>query len=92
MVTSKTKYMASELKIKELFSFHKVGNEVEILPLGNGEINAVYRVDCENRDSYVLKIAPSDTAGVLSYEKTCWNLRFSGMGRCTTRQIFSVHM
>ncbi len=69
MVTSKTKYIASESEIRELFSFHKVGNVVEILPLGNGEFNAVYKVVCEAQASYALKIAPPDDAEVLSYEK-----------------------
>lgn len=69
MVTSKTKYIASEAEIKELFSFHKIGNVIEISPLGNGEFNAVYKVVCEAQASYALKIAPPDAAGVLSYEK-----------------------
>ena len=69
MVTSKTKYIASEAEIKELFSFHKIGNVIEISPLGNGEFSAVYKIVCEAQASYALKIAPPDAAGVLSYEK-----------------------
>ena len=39
-VVSKTKYEASEAEIRELFSFHKVGNVVDTAALGNGEFNA----------------------------------------------------
>ena len=69
MVTSKTKYEASEEEIKELFSFHKVGNVINISPLGNGEFNATYKVSCDNGDTYALKISPPDDSKVLSYEK-----------------------
>ncbi|MBQ3797895.1 MAG: aminoglycoside phosphotransferase family protein [Butyrivibrio sp.] len=69
MAVSKTKYEASEAEIKELFSFHKVGNVTEIFALGNGEFNAAYKVTCDDGISYALKIAPPDNAKVLSYEK-----------------------
>ena len=69
MVTSKTKYEASEAEIKELFSFHKLGNVQNISSLGNGEFNAAYRVSCDNGENYALKIAPPDDSKVLSYEK-----------------------
>ena len=69
MVTSKTKYEAGEAEIKELFSFHKIGNVLDISPLGNGEFNAAYKVICDNKDTYALKIAPPDDSKVLSYEK-----------------------
>ena len=69
MVTSKTKYEASGEEIKELFSFHGIGTAVNILPLGNGEFNAAYKVICEKGDAYALKIAPPDDSKVLSYER-----------------------
>ena len=69
MVISKTKYEASKEEIKELFSYHGVGNVLEISVLGNGEFNAVYKVFCDNGASYALKIAPSDDSEVLSYER-----------------------
>lgn len=69
MVVSKTKYEASGAEIRELFSFHKVGNVIEISALGNGEFNAAYKVTCDNGANYALKIAPPEGAKVLSYEK-----------------------
>lgn len=69
MVNSKTKYVATLEEIRELFSFHKIGNVTGIAPLGNGEFNATYKVICDNGDSYALKIAPPDGARVLTYEK-----------------------
>ncbi len=68
-VISKTKYEASEAEIGELFSFHKMGNAVDIAALGNGEFNAAYKVTCDDGASYALKIAPPAGAKVLSYEK-----------------------
>ena len=69
MVMSKTKYEASEAEIRELFSFHKVGNVVDTAILGNGEFNAAYKVTCDNGAAYALKIAPPEGSKVLSYEK-----------------------
>ena len=69
MIISKTKYEASEAEIRELFSFHKLGNVVSTTALGNGEFNAVYKVVCDNGTTYALKIAPPAGAKVLSYEK-----------------------
>ncbi|MBR0513040.1 MAG: aminoglycoside phosphotransferase family protein [Clostridia bacterium] len=68
-VISKTKYEASEAEIRELFSFHNVGNVVDTAALGNGEFNAAYKVTCDNGAAYALKIAPPEGAKVLSYEK-----------------------
>ena len=69
MVISKTKYEASEAEIRELFSFHKVGNVIDTAALGNGEFNAAYKVLCDNGVAYALKIAPPPGSKVLSYEK-----------------------
>ena len=69
MVISKTKYEASQAQIKELFSFHCLGNVSEISPLGNGEFNAAYKVVCDDKNTYALKIAPPDDSKVLSYER-----------------------
>ena len=68
MIISKTKYNATEAEIKELFSFHKIGNVIDIAALGFGEFNAAYKVTCDNGNSYALKIAPPQNAKVLSYE------------------------
>ena len=48
MIISKTKYEASEAEIKALFSFHKMGNVLDIAVLGNGEFNAAYKVTCDS--------------------------------------------
>ena len=69
MVKSKTKYEATELEIRKLFSFHDIGEVEEIAPLGNGEFNAAYKVSCKGGHSYALKIAPPEGASILSYEK-----------------------
>ena len=69
MIISKTKYEASETEIKKLFSFHNLGNVLDITVLGNGEFNAAYKVTCDSGVTSVLKIAPPADAKVLSYEK-----------------------
>ncbi len=68
MIISKTKYNATEAEIKELFSFHKIGNVIDITALGCGEFNAAYKVTCDNGNSYALKIAPPESAKILIYE------------------------
>ncbi|WP_029231182.1 phosphotransferase family protein [Butyrivibrio sp. VCB2006] len=69
MIKSKTKYEATPEEIRELFNTHKIGAVTDINPLGNGEFNAAYKVTCDNRVSYALKIAPPEGATVLTYEK-----------------------
>lgn len=69
MAISKTKYEATESEIRELFSFHKLGNVQSVAPLGDGEFNAAFRVSCDDGKVYVLKIAPPDDSKVLTYEK-----------------------
>ena len=68
MAKSKTKYNATDSEIKELFSFHKLGNVTKISPLGDGEFNAAFKVTCDNKDM-VLKVAPPKDATVMTYEK-----------------------
>ena len=70
MAISKTKYEASKAEIRELFSFHKMGNVLDVAALGNGEFNAAYKVTCDNGTDYALKIAPPEGSNVLSYEKS----------------------
>ncbi len=69
MIKSKTKYEASETEIRELFDKHKVGTVESIDPLGNGEFNAAYKIQCNDGKYYALKIAPPEDANVLTYEK-----------------------
>ncbi len=40
MIRSKTKYEATLEEIRELFSFHDLGDVKSIAPLGNGEFNS----------------------------------------------------
>ncbi|WP_026510770.1 MULTISPECIES: hypothetical protein [unclassified Butyrivibrio] len=56
MVNSKTKYEATLEEIRELFSFHKLGNLTGITTLGNGEFNAAYRVVLDSGTSLVLLV------------------------------------
>ena len=86
MIISKTKYNATDAEIKELFSFHKIGNVTDITALGCGEFNAAYKVTCGNGNSYALKIAPPESAKVLIYE----NQKCSGIRRCMKKQTSSV--
>ena len=65
IVISKTKYEASEAEIRELFSYHKLGNVIDVSSLGCGEFNAAYKVSCDNGISYALKIAPPEGSKVM---------------------------
>ncbi len=69
MIISKTKYEASEDEIKRLFAKHGFGEVLSTGPLGDGEFNAAYRVQCNDGKDCALKIAPPDDAKVLNYEK-----------------------
>ena len=69
MVISRTKYEAAESEIRELFSFHRIGNVKKLSLLGNGEFNSAYKISCDDGASYALKIAPPDDSKVLTYEK-----------------------
>ena len=69
MIKSKTKYEATLEEIRDLFSFHKLGNVADISPLGNGEFNSAYKVMLDDGKSFALKIAPPEDATVLTYEK-----------------------
>lgn len=69
MIISKTKYEASVEELKELFFRHKLGNVTDAVPLGDGEFNAAYEVICDEKEHYVLKIAPAKGMKVLSYEE-----------------------
>lgn len=67
-MVSKTKYAVSQDTIRALF--HDAGLEpvASIAPLGAGEFNAVFAVTAGGRE-YALKIAPTDDAPILAYEK-----------------------
>ncbi len=65
-MVSKTKFVISDDKIKEIFSQHGINNIQSIAPLGDGEYNAVFEVKADK--SYVLKLAPDSSIPVLTYE------------------------
>ena len=65
---SKTKYHIDSSKINEIFSKAKLGNVSSIHNLDSGEFNSAYFVEADGQE-YVLKIAPKDSANVLTYEK-----------------------
>ncbi|MDE5974030.1 MAG: aminoglycoside phosphotransferase family protein [Eubacterium sp.] len=65
-MVSKTKFLISDNKIKEIFSQYGIDNITNISPLGDGEYNAVFEVKADK--SYVLKLAPDSKTAVLTYE------------------------
>lgn len=68
MANSKTKYPATKEEITALFVTQGIQDITGIEPLGAGEFNAAYKVVTQSGE-YVLKIAPPDTAEVLTYER-----------------------
>lgn len=65
-MVSKTKFVISDDKIKEIFHHFGIDNIKSISPLGDGEYNAVFEVKADK--SYVLKLAPDSSIPVLTYE------------------------
>lgn len=65
-MVSKTKFVISDDKIKEIFSKYGIENIKSISPLGAGEYNAVFEVVADK--NYVLKLAPDSSTKVLTYE------------------------
>ena len=68
LAKSKTKYLATKEEIAALFEKMGIRDITEIEPLGAGEFNAAYQISTQAK-KYVLKIAPPETAEVLTYEK-----------------------
>ena len=67
-MVSKTKVPITHGEIQMLFESAGIDGIEEIAPLGAGEYNAVFRVRAKG-ESYAIKIAPSDDATVMTYEK-----------------------
>lgn len=65
-MVSKTKFVISDSKIKEIFHHFGIDNIKSISPLGSGEYNAVFEIKADK--SYVLKLAPDSSIPVLTYE------------------------
>lgn len=66
-MVSKTKFMLDEKTIIKMFESAGISPIDEITELGAGEFNAVYKVSADK--NYVLKIAPSQSIPVLTYEE-----------------------
>lgn len=66
-MVSKTKCKLDEKTIQKMFESAGISPVSEIYELGAGEFNAVYQVKADK--DYVLKIAPSQSTPVLTYEK-----------------------
>lgn len=66
-MVSKSKYELDNKTIVKLFKKAGIDNAINIAPLGAGEFNSVYAADA-NGKAYALKVAPSGTDGVLTYE------------------------
>lgn len=67
-MVSKTKYKIDDAAIVDLFTAAGIAGVTEIAPLGAGEFNAVFSAEAGGK-AYVLKIAPTDDAPTLRYEK-----------------------
>lgn len=65
---SKTKYLLDDNTVKKLFESAGYKNIKEIKLLGNGEFNAVYAAVADGKE-LALKIAPSSSVDVMTYEK-----------------------
>ena len=65
---SRTKFEMDEASILRLFSEAGISGATHAIPLGDGEFNAVYLVSTQEMQ-YVLKIAPLDSAPVMTYER-----------------------
>lgn len=65
---SRTKYSADEATILRVFHAAGLSGVTHAQPLGDGEFNAVYLV-FSDKERYVLKIAPQDSAPVMTYER-----------------------
>ncbi len=65
---SRTKYQIEEDAVLRVFAAAGIPGVISAAPLGDGEFNAVYLV-CAGEKRYVLKIAPLDTAPVMTYEQ-----------------------
>lgn len=64
---SKTKYLLDDGTIRKMCKKAGIKDIKSIAPLGAGEFNAVYEITANK--AYVLKIAPSDSTPVMTYEK-----------------------
>lgn len=65
---SKTKYALSQTETEAIFEAAKLGAVSVLEPLGAGMFNAVYKVVADGK-SYAIKIAPTATMSVMTYEK-----------------------
>ncbi|MDD4311746.1 MAG: aminoglycoside phosphotransferase family protein [Eubacteriales bacterium] len=65
---SRTKFEMDETSILRLFADVGISDATQAKPLGDGEFNAVYLVTTQQA-RYVLKIAPLDSAPVMTYER-----------------------
>ena len=65
---SRTKFKIEEASILRLFAEAGIPGAIHATPLGDGEFNAVYLVTTQ-QEQYVLKIAPQDSAPVMTYER-----------------------
>lgn len=65
---SRTKHEIDEASILCLFAEAGIRGAAHAVPLSDGEFNAVYLVTAET-GRYVLKIAPRESAPVMTYEK-----------------------
>ncbi|MDE5996451.1 MAG: aminoglycoside phosphotransferase family protein [Eubacterium sp.] len=65
---NKMKQNLSDYDIQKIFSSNNLGKVLESKQLSGGEFNSVYKVVTDGGE-YVIKIAPSKSVSVLTYEK-----------------------
>ena len=68
-MTSKTKQHISKNIISEIFNKHSLGNVINTTVLTGGKFNTVLKIQTEDQNQYVIKIAPDSSTEVLTYEQ-----------------------
>ena len=68
-MTSKTKQHISKNIISEIFNKHSLGNVINTTVLTGGKFNTVLKIQTEDQNQYVTKIAPDSSTEVLTYEQ-----------------------
>ncbi len=66
---SRTKYNLTEDEVKALFTQNGITGVTDIVPLGEGEYNAVFSATGVDQKKYAIKIAPSSAVAVMTLEK-----------------------
>ena len=66
---SRTKYNLTEDEVEALFTLNGIPSVTDIVPLGEGEYNAVFSAIGPDQKEYAIKVAPPSTVAVMTLEK-----------------------